>query len=97
MSTAITGKHRAALTEQLLQTTGMSSEWASFTNDVLTIGGTMGGSATIRASRLRAFPRYSLPTSNSPTVSAYDRFAFEKYKTLLRAQMEKPYVVDSTL
>lgn len=97
MGTVITGKHRTTLTEQLLQTTGMSSEWASFTNDVLTIGGTMGGSAIIRASRLRVFPRYFLPTSTSPTVSAYDRFAFEKYKTLLRAQMEKPYVVNPRL
>jgi len=97
MSTAITGNHRATLTEQLLQTTGMSSEWASFTNDVLTIGGTMGGSAIVRASRLMAFPRYPLPTSNSPTVSAYDRSAFEKYKTLLRAPMEKPHIVNPRL
>jgi hypothetical protein len=36
-------------------------------------------------------------TANSSTVSAYDCSAFEKYKILLRAQMEKPYVVDSTL
>jgi filamentous hemagglutinin len=50
MSMAVTGKHRATLTEQLLQTTGMPSEWASFTNDMLTIGGMMGGSAIIRAS-----------------------------------------------
>ena len=63
MSTAITGKHRTTLTEQLLQTTGMSSEWASFTNDVLTIGGTIGGTAIIRASRLRAFPNYKISSS----------------------------------
>lgn len=75
----------------------MPSNWASFTNDALSIGGTMGGSAIIRASKIGAFPRYLLPTSNSPTVSAYDRFVFEEYKTLLRAQMEKPYVVDSEL
>lgn len=61
MSTAITGKHRTTLTEQLLQTTGMPPEWASFTNDVLTIGGTMGGSAIIRASRLRVFSNYKIP------------------------------------
>lgn len=57
----------------------------------------MGGSAIVRASRLRVFPKYSLATSNSPTVSANDRFAFEKYKTLLRTPMEKPYVVDPNL
>ena len=42
ISTVITGRHSVTLTEQLLQTTGMPSEWASFTNDVLSIGGTMG-------------------------------------------------------
>jgi hypothetical protein len=69
MSTAITGNYRAALTEQLLQTTGMPSEWASFTNDVLTIGGTLGGAAIVRASRLRAFPNFRLPiSSNSSSI-----------------------------
>ncbi|MDJ0652184.1 MAG: RHS repeat-associated core domain-containing protein [Simkaniaceae bacterium] len=63
MSMAITGKHRETLTEQLLATTGMPPEWASFTNDMLTIGGTMGGSAIIRASRLRAFSNYKIPGS----------------------------------
>ncbi len=32
MQTAFSGKHRATLSEQLLQTTGMSSDWASLTN-----------------------------------------------------------------
>jgi hypothetical protein len=32
MSTAITGKHRATLAEQLLQTRAMPSEWALFTH-----------------------------------------------------------------
>jgi hypothetical protein len=48
MNRAITGNYRATLTEQLLQTTGMPSEWTSFTNEVLTIGGTMGGAAIVR-------------------------------------------------
>ena len=61
ISTVITGRHSVTLTEQLLQTTGMPSEWASFTNDVLSIGGTMGGSAIIRASKIRAFTSYRLP------------------------------------
>ncbi len=30
-------------------------------------------------------------------MSANNRFAFEKYKALLRAQMEKPYVVNPRL
>ena len=65
ISTVITGRHSVTLTEQLLQTTGMPSEWASFTNDVLSIGGTMGGSAITRLSRLGAFPSHHL----SPTPS----------------------------
>ncbi len=69
MSTSITGKHRATLTEQLLQTTGLPSKWASFTNDVLTIGGTMGGSAIVRASRLGAFPIFKLPSKTVTNLS----------------------------
>jgi hypothetical protein len=67
MSTAITGTHRATLTEQLLQTTGMPSEWASFTNDVLTIGGTLGGAAIIRVGRLDLLPRYKI-SSNQRSI-----------------------------
>ncbi len=50
MQIAFSGRHRTTLSERLLQTTGMPAEWASFTNDVLSIGGTMGGMAIIRAS-----------------------------------------------
>jgi RHS repeat-associated protein len=97
MSTAITGKHGATLTEQLLQTMGMSSEWASFTNDILTIGGTMGGSAIIRKSRYINQTLVLVATNSGGSTSSYNRVAFERYKTLLRAQMAKPYVVDPEL
>ena len=45
VSSAITGELRATLTEQLLQTAGMSPEWASLTDCALNIGATMGGAA----------------------------------------------------
>jgi hypothetical protein len=38
----VTGRHRATATEMLLQKTGMSPEWASFSNNVLSIGGFTG-------------------------------------------------------
>ena len=60
LTTAFSGEHRVTLTEQLLQITGMSSEWASFTNDILSIGGMMGGAAIVRASRLEAFASYKI-------------------------------------
>ncbi len=44
-----------------------------------------------------SFPKYSLPPLHPPVGAAYNRAAFEEYKAVLRAQMEKPYVVDSQL
>ena len=35
----VTGKHRLTMTEMLLQKAGMSSEWASFSNNLLSMGG----------------------------------------------------------
>ncbi len=69
MQTAFSGRHRTTLTEQLLQTTVMPAEWASFTNDVLSVSGTMGGMAIIRASRLRAFPVFKLPSKTVTNLS----------------------------
>jgi len=37
-----TGRYRATATEQLLQKAGMSSEWASFSNNLLSVGGFTG-------------------------------------------------------
>jgi RHS repeat-associated protein len=76
MNTAITGNYRATLTEQLLQTTGMPSEWASFTNDVLTIGGTMGGSAVIRGTSQTNKTIYSsLPPQKHISKAIYEKNA----------------------
>jgi hypothetical protein len=52
MSMAITGTHRTSATEQLLQKTGLPPEWASFANNVLSIGGSMWGTAISRLGRL---------------------------------------------
>jgi hypothetical protein len=47
----------------------MPSEWASFTNDVLTIGGTLGGSAIIQVGRFRSVTNFRLPiSSNSSSI-----------------------------
>ncbi len=96
ISTVIAGNHNATVAEQLLQTIGMSSEWASFTNNVLSIGGTMGGTAIIRNSTYIHSTSANI-ASKGGSGSFYNRAAFERYKTLLRAQMEKPHVVDSRL
>lgn len=42
-------------------------------------------------------PKNSLTPSNPPLGGAYNRAAFEEYKVALRAEMEKPYVVDLEL
>jgi hypothetical protein len=57
--TAMTGRYRATVTEQLLQKTGLPPQWASFTNDSLTIYGTMGGAALVRAGRLGSYPNFN--------------------------------------
>jgi hypothetical protein len=42
-------------------------------------------------------PAAIMKGSADQLISAYNRATFEAYKTLLRAQMEKPFVVDSQL
>lgn len=90
MNTAITGQHRATLTEQLLQTSGMSPEWASFTNDVLSIGGTLGGAAIIRASRIRTFPNFQLgATPKLSSNISESPLKNTRYTKKVLAQMER--------
>ncbi len=92
MQTAFSGRHRTTLSEQLLLTTGMSSEWASFTNDVLSISGTMGGMAIIRAGSLRAFPNFRLPLSSNSSITYVNRatsFAGSKQTPLNYAPYQK--------
>ncbi len=60
-STAFTGSPRDTLTSQLLQKTGMSHQTANFVDSGLSVGGTMGAAAVIRASQIAAFPRFYLP------------------------------------
>ena len=97
VSTAITGKHRVTLTEQLLQTTDMPSEWASFPNDVLSISGTLGGSAIVRASRLVVFPSFNLsPEAMIETIDPHPiRFSQNSIKKRFRNGMTIDDLVNS--
>ena len=70
ISTAFTGRPRDTLTSQLLQKTGMPHETAGLVDCSLSIGGTMGGAAVIRLSRLAAFPNFRLP-AQEPQIMLY--------------------------
>jgi RHS repeat-associated protein len=61
ISTAFTGRPRDTLTSHLLQTIGTSQYTASFVDSGLSIGGTIGAATVIHASRIAAFPKFSLP------------------------------------
>jgi hypothetical protein len=60
LQTAFSGSPRDSVTNQLLQKTGMSSQAASLVDGGLSIAGSMGGIAVIRARQLTAFPIYKL-------------------------------------
>lgn len=70
ISATITGEPRDTVIIQLVQKTGISHDWVSFTDNVLNIGGIMCGSAVIRASRWVAFPNFRLPLA--PEISTID-------------------------
>ena len=65
LGTALTGRPRETVTEHFLQKTGMPSEWASFTNSLMSAGFTMGSTAVFRSSQLMTFPKYSFPMNNA--------------------------------
>lgn len=62
---ALTGEPRITLTEQILQATGVSPEWSSFGNNLLTIFGTMGGYAILQLSRTGASSYLYSPTQST--------------------------------
>jgi len=74
MRTMISGERQTSLTELALQNVGLSSEQASFANDVLSIGGTMGGAAITQANSLRNFPRFSFSGQLTNTIDPYQVF-----------------------
>ena len=61
LQTAFSGSPRDNVAMQLLQKTGMSSQTAGMIDSGLSIVGSMGGLAAIRASQLAAFPNFRLP------------------------------------
>ena len=93
LGTTITGRHRITLTEQLLQTTGMSPEWASLTNDALSIAGTMGGAAIFRASQLAVFRNYKLhnPISRNEVSLTPEKFFQKKTYTEMEQILTKKF------
>jgi len=62
LQTAFSGDLRDSVTNQLLQKTGMSSQTASLVDGGLSIAGSMGGFAVIRARQLAAFPVFNFPS-----------------------------------
>ena len=64
MGTAFSGNVQNSTTVQLLQKVGISHNTAALTNDYLSLLGSIGGIAAIRASQLAAFSTYSLPAAS---------------------------------
>lgn len=77
ISTAFTGRPRDTLTSQLLQKTGMPHQTASFIDSGLSMGGTMGGAAIIRMSKLSFFVDQQLFLNNSQTLGATNTYSQE--------------------
>lgn len=69
ISTAFTGRPRDTLTSRLLQKTGLSHQTANFIDSSLSIGGTTGGAAVVRVSRLAALPNFRLPIASEVIFS----------------------------
>jgi len=63
MHTAIIGRQRDTVTSQLLQQTGMSSRTAGLVDNGISIIGTMGGAAAMRARQVVTFPSFGLPAA----------------------------------
>jgi len=89
----ITGKHKTTATQLVLETAGVSPEIASIGDAALSITGLCVGVKAV--SRLVTYPQYKLPP---PYLNdSYNCVASEEFKVILRAQMEKPYVVNTEL
>lgn len=61
MDIALTGKIKTTATEYVLQKAGLSHQKASFANDLMSVGGSMGGMGALRYARSTAFTNYCLP------------------------------------
>jgi len=73
LQTAYSGNPRNSVTNQLLQKTGMSSQAANLVDGGLSIAGSMGGIAVIRARQLAAFPNFRIPVSSNSSSTYVNR------------------------
>jgi hypothetical protein len=89
----ITGKNKNTATNLALQAAGLPPETAGPVDVALSFAGTLKGAKAAAQSAI--FPKYKLPP---PILTdGYNCVALEEYKVILRAQMEKPYVVNAEL
>ncbi len=99
LRTLVSGRYCDTATSQLLQKTGVSSSTANLIDTSLSMVGTMGVKAIMASqSPLLTLTKPGLSsTAASSNYSPYNRAHFERYKTQLRANMEKPHVYDPKL
>src|SRR3990167_10613453 len=84
----ITGRHRFTMTEMLLQKAGMSSEWASFSNNLLSMGGFTGSIGFVRNFVYQNNHTISQAAMNSFKVSV------SSFKGLQTGKNFKPFTKD---
>lgn len=80
LTTAFSGEYRDTLTSQLLQTTGISAQTADMIDSGISIVGSMGSIAVIRAHQLAAFPVFKLPSK--PIINLGEEF--QETKNVIR-------------
>ncbi|MDE3046355.1 MAG: hypothetical protein KGJ02_06905, partial [Verrucomicrobiota bacterium] len=74
MKTALTGQHHLTATEQLLQKTGMSSNAASLTNDIISTCNPIGAAALIRNSELAVARAFRLRSMENQIIENLEIF-----------------------
>lgn len=88
LQTAFSGNPRNSVTNQLLQKTGMSSQTASLVDGGLSIVGSIGGIAVIRARQLVAFPSFSpYNCQNSKNITMYRAVKPQELSDIKRTQI----------
>jgi RHS repeat-associated protein len=97
LNTMITGRYTDTVTSRLLQATGISSQTANAIDNGISMASIAGGVRAASTAVTTTFPQFYLPPSAFVPGIFSNRAVFEKYKTVLRSQMEKPYIFDSDL
>ena len=95
MNTTISGNFTDTATNQLLQKAGMSYNAASNTDAFISILGSMGGTAALRAAQLASFPKFLLPNKSSivklPTEGFYSSGTARLSKILPHPEASGPH------